>query len=51
MNIDIEKSTKFRIGTKIVKNNGVQSTKLYNKSSLMKLTFYQTSLKKIAIIM
>ena len=39
MNIHNEISTKLKIATNIIQNNGGKSTKLYNKSSLMKLTF------------
>ena len=43
----LKTSTKFKIATNIIQNNGRQSTKLYNNSSLTKLTFSIDSLKTL----
>ena len=40
-NIDIENIENFKISAILIKDIGGQSTKLYNKSSLMKLKFSQ----------
>ena len=42
-------STKLKISTNIIKYIGGQSTKLYNKSSLMKLIFFHRSFKNSTI--
>ena len=44
-------SIKLKITTNIIKHLGGKSTKLYNKSSLEKITFYERSFKNSARIM
>ena len=51
MHIYIENIEKLKIPTNIIKHIGGISTKLYNKSSMIKVTFYHRSFKNSAIIM
>ena len=51
MNIDIENIETFKLATNNIQNSGGKPTKLYNKSSLMKMTFFRRIFKGIARIM